>query len=98
MPPAPRISGSTSSAAILLATAEMLERIERTLFMTGRRKRNRVHIEEQWPISGIEDAALARGHGADRVPVIAVLHDHNARPRRTHVVKEAQCHLQRHFD
>ena len=43
-------------------------------------------------------AARADTHRADRIAVVAVLHDDDARARRADIAEIAECHLERDLD
>ena len=80
MPPAPKMSGSTSKAAASVA-AGARQRVERLLLASARREGNARDVEEQRLVRRVEGRARAGRHRADRIAVIAVLERDDARAR-----------------
>ncbi|ESX08034.1 hypothetical protein X767_33395 [Mesorhizobium sp. LSJC264A00] len=106
MPPAPSTSGSTIKAAARLddqgcgssIAGHSLETIQRLLLVPRGRKGDDVDLEQQGFIGGVEHATRTDAHRSNRVTMIAVLHDDDARARRADVAEITERHLQRDFD
>ena len=98
MPPAPRISGSQMNAATSPLRQALIKSVERRLLAARLRKRNAADVKQQRLISGVEHAARARRHRADRVAVIGVLQREDACARLADVAPKAERHLERDFD
>ena len=79
-------------------SAGLAQSIQRVLLASRMGERQAHDVEQQRFVGGIEHAARARRHRADRVTMIGVLQRDDAGARFARVAPEAERHFQRDFD